>query len=449
MNEFKIHIVEDDKWYSQVLKHHLELNPEYQVKTFEDGKSFLKAMGENPNVVCLDYAIPDIKGDALLKRIKDKHPDTSVIIISGQEDVATAISLLRSGAYDYLTKDENTKDRLWKNIINIRESENLKKEVKELKKEVVKKYQDTEMLIGESAEMKKVKSLIEKAMQAEITVSITGETGTGKEVVAKSIHYSSQSGGPFVAVNVAAIPKDLIESELFGHEKGAFTGANSRRAGKFEEANGGTLFLDEIGEMDMNIQSRLLRALQEREIVRLGSNKSIPINTRVITATHKDLAVEVSEGNFREDLYYRLIGLPIKLPPLRNRGNDLKKLAQVFLQNFSEENNVEVKQLSHEAEQKLMAYSFPGNVRELKAIIDLSAVMCDGPIIEASDITYHASQSALNDLMSDRLSLKSYVAKIVQHYLDQNDRNVLAVAKILQVGKSTIYRMIQNNEVAI
>ncbi|MBN4072726.1 sigma-54-dependent Fis family transcriptional regulator [Crocinitomix catalasitica] len=449
MNEFKIHIVEDDKWYSELLKHHLELNPEYNVRIFQDGETFLKSLNDRPNVVCLDYSIPDINGADLLKKIKSELPDTSVIIISGQDDVGTAISLLRSGAYDYLIKDENTKDRLWKTIINIRESDSLKKEVKQLKKEVGNRYSDNQNLIGASLGMQKVKILIKKASQVDITVSVTGETGTGKEVVAKSIHYTSRVGGLFVAVNVAAIPRDLIESELFGHEKGAFTGADSRRIGKFEEANGGTLFLDEIGEMDPAMQSRLLRALQEREIVRLGSNKTIPINARIITATHRNLADEVNEGNFREDLYYRLIGLPIELPPLRERATDIKVLANYFLENFASENKAEIKKLSGEATQKLSSYPYPGNVRELKAIIDLAAVMTEGDIIEAEDITFHSSGPALTNIMNDKLSLKAYMARIVQHYLDENDKNVLAVARKLQVGKSTIYRMIQNREVAI
>ncbi|MCG8578039.1 MAG: sigma-54 dependent transcriptional regulator [Flavobacteriales bacterium] len=449
MEEFKIYIVEDDKWYSELLRHHLELNPDYHVKVFEDGTSFLKALPESPNVVCLDYSIPDINGAKLMKRIQEISPSTSVIIISGQEDIQVAISLLKQGAYDYLIKDENTKDRLWRSIINIRESDQLKKEVTQLKKEVGKLYEEDKSFIGESDGIKDVKALIQKAAKAEITVSITGETGTGKEVVAKSIHYTSQIKGPFVAVNVSAIPKDLLESELFGHEKGAFTGANSRRIGKFEEANGGTLFLDEIGEMDPNMQAKLLRALQEREIVRLGGNKSISIKTRVITATHRNLLEEVSKGTFRQDLYYRLIGLPIEIPPLRERKNDIKLLAQSFAINFSEQNGMGNISLTPAALTKLKTYSFPGNVRELKAIVDLAAVMCDDNTIDESDITFHSNGLEMDSLLESNLSLRGYTAKIVQHFLDKNNGNVLKVAKRLNVGKSTIYRMIQSNDVKI
>ena len=232
--------------------------------------------------------------------------------------------------------------------------------------------------------------MVEKAASTNITVSITGETGSGKEVIAKAIHYNSdRSKNPFVAVNVAAIPKDLMESELFGHEKGAFTSANTRRIGKFEEADKGTLFLDEIAELDINLQTKLLRALQEREIVRVGGNQVIPINVRIIVATNKNLMQEVHEKNFREDLYYRLLGLPIEIAPLRERDNDILILAKYFIDGFCRDNKINKKTLTEEAQQKLMGYNFPGNVRELKSIIDLAIVMSDGENIEAQHIMKH------------------------------------------------------------
>jgi len=265
-------------------------------------------------------------------------------------------------------------------------------------------------------------------------------------MVAKAIHYNSERHKKaFVAVNVAAIPRDLIESELFGHEKGSFTGANTRRIGKFEEANNGTLFLDEIGEMDINLQAKLLRVLQEREITRVGGNETVPINVRIIVATHRNLPEEVQNKTFREDLYYRLIGLPIYLPPLRDRGNDIIILAKHFMDGFCKENGSDKKSISSDAQQKLLSYPFPGNVRELKSVMELSVVLSDGETVLPEHISVNATAS-LNNLMSNEKSLKEYETQIIQHFLDKYDKDVLLVAKKLDVGKSTLYRMIQAGE---
>jgi len=449
-NQFNIIIVEDDKWYSEILKYHLELNPDYSILCFEDGLTFLNKVKQAPDLVCIDYSMPGLNGEELLKRIKVQFPSTEIIVISGQDDVATAVNLINLGAYDYLIKDEETKNKLWNTILRIRENKELKEEVRELKKEVLTKYNGNSAFIGESPQMKQVFKLIDKAGQVDITVSITGETGTGKEVVAKSIHYNStKKAKPFVAVNIAAIPNELAESELFGHEKGAFTGANSRRIGKFEEAQGGTLFLDEVGEMDINMQAKLLRALQEKEITRVGGSKKVKLDIRIIVATHRNLLEEVQKGTFRQDLYYRLLGLPIELPPLRQRGSDILLLSTYFLNEFCSSNNKPKQLLSKTAQNKLLSYPFHGNVRELKALIELSSVMSEGNTIEEEDISYRVSGGSLSDLMRTELSLKEYTSKIVQHYLDKYDKNVIKTAKALQVGKSTIYRMIQANEVKL
>jgi transcriptional regulator with PAS, ATPase and Fis domain len=247
-----------------------------------------------------------------------------------------------------------------------------------------------------------------------------------------------------VAVNVAAIPKELIESELFGHEKGSFTGADARRIGKFEQAIKGTIFLDEIGELDLNLQAKLLRVLQEREVTRIGSNNAIPIDVRIIVATHKNLAQEVQDGRFREDLYYRLLGLPIHLPPLRDRGNDVVHLAKYFIDEYAVENKTGKILLSNEAQKKLMDYSYPGNIRELKAIIELSCVMCDGNQIESKDITYN-SEKSINNILSQEMTFDDYSNLIIKFYLDKYDDNVIAVAKKLNIGKSTIYRIMKTD----
>ncbi len=446
---FKIFILEDDVWYGSMLYHYLSLNPEYIVKRFDSPREFFSRLHENPDVVTLDYSLPDSDGSEVLKRIKDFNKDIQVIVISGQEDVATAISLLKNGAFDYIVKDSDAKDRLWNTVIHLRELTGLKKEVEELRTEVGKKYDFSQMIMGKSEAVKRMYAMIEKACKTNITVSITGETGTGKEVAAKAIHYNSdRQKMPFVAVNVAAIPKELLESELFGHEKGAFTGAANRRIGKFEEADKGTLFLDEIGELDINLQAKLLRVLQEKEVIRVGGSGVTPINVRILVATHKNLLEEVKQRRFREDLYYRLFGLPIELPPLRDRGNDILILAKHFTDAFCKDNKIAKKTISQEAQQKLMQYSFPGNIRELKSVMELAVVMSDEDLIEPAHITLNSYGSAAN-ILNQEITLKEYTTQIIQHYLDKYESDVLLVAKKLDVGKSTLYRMIQTNELMV
>ncbi|NNE55903.1 MAG: sigma-54-dependent Fis family transcriptional regulator [Flavobacteriales bacterium] len=443
---FKIFIVEDDAWYSEVLEYILKLNPEYEVIKFSNGKECLDNLHTQPDLITLDYSLDDMTGAEVLKQVKTRDPNVQVVVVSGQDDVTTAVDLLRDGAYDYIVKDNEAKDRLWNAVNRIREAQEMKEEIAVLRQEVGKKY-NFDNLIGVSPLMARVKLLMEKACRTKITVSITGETGTGKEVVAKGIHYNAAiKNAPFVAVNVAAIPSELIESELFGYEKGAFTGAQTARVGKFEEANGGTLFLDEVGEMDLNMQTKLLRAIQEREVVRIGSNTPKSIDVRLIVATHKNLADEVQKGNFREDLFYRLLGLPIELPPLRDRGNDVLILARHFLDVFAKENQLGEIELDSEAKTCLTEYPFPGNIRELKAVVELAAVMCSNEIIRARDLTFNSSRN-MSDFLMEEKTLREYTNNIIRHFLEKYENNVLLVARKLDIGKSTIYRMIKNAEI--
>jgi DNA-binding NtrC family response regulator len=444
-----IYIVEDDRWYGEFLMHHIMMNSENEVEIFETGKSYEKALKKNPDIVCLDFGLPDSNGENLLKLTKTISPNTEVIIISGQEDIKIAVDLMNLGAYDYILKDDETSTRIWSTLLRVKEKSLLVSELNELRKEIKSGLKNKIDFVGNSPGIKKISLLIEKAVKTDITVSISGETGTGKEVVAKSIHYESDCKGKFVAVNVAAIPSELIESELFGHEKGAFTGANSVRIGKFEEAKNGTLFLDEIGEMNANIQAKLLRVLQEREVVRLGSNKPIKVDLRIVTATHKNLADEVHKGNFRQDLYFRLIGMPIDIPPLRARGDDILLLANKFIAVFCSDNQIEPKTLSEDSKEKLLSYHYPGNVRELRALLELSVVMTEGNTIQPEDINLYAAGQSIDSLLSQDLTLKEFTAKLVQHYLDKYDKNVVTAAEALNVGKSTLYRMIKNGEVIL
>ncbi|MCH2223417.1 MAG: sigma-54 dependent transcriptional regulator [Crocinitomicaceae bacterium] len=444
MEVFRIIVAEDDKWYSDFLSYQLELIPEYEVEVVRSGKELKKALFSRPNLITLDYQLPDSDGLELLKFIKKESPDTEVLIISGQEELEVAVELFREGAYDYLMKDVDTKERLWNLVSKIKEQQQLKGKVEELQNEVNKKYKFEKFLVGNSPNFKGMFKLLEKAAGSSINVSITGETGTGKEVVAKSIHYNSAfSKKKFVAVNIAAIPEGLIESELFGHEKGAFTGASSLRIGKFEEANGGTLFIDEVGELDLNSQVKLLRVLQEREVQRVGGNKPIQINCRIICATHKDLTAEVEKGTFRQDLFYRLVGLPIKIPTLRDRKQDILVLAKHFIDEALPKKNMIT--ISEEARKKMMNHSYPGNVRELKSVIELASVMCEGGEIKAHDITFMGGGS-MSSILLENLTLKEMNKRIILQCLDEMNQNIPEVSKRLGIGKSSIYRLLKEIE---
>jgi two-component system, NtrC family, response regulator AtoC len=446
MDAYHIFIVEDDVWYSELLNYQLSLNPDYQVTRFATGSDCLKNLHKKPDLITIDYSLPDMTGAELFKKIRAANPSVPVIAISGQNDVHTAVDLLKAGVNDYLVKSDNIKELLWNAVIRVRENQSLKKEVEFLREELGHKYEIGNIIKGTSPAIKKIFSLIEKAGKANINVSVTGETGTGKELVAKAIHYNSdRSKKPFVALNMSAIPSELLESELFGYEKGAFTGAAGRKTGKFEEANKGTLFLDEIGEMEPAMQSKLLRVLQERELTRLGGHEKVKLDVRLIVATHKNLAELVKKGSFREDFYYRIMGLPIELPPLRDRGTDIVLLAKTFLDDFIKENRMEPKQLSNAAKTKLMSYPFPGNVRELRSAIELAAVMCDGKEISADDIGFHTPAGDSFAVAGDK-TMDEYTRDIIKAYLDKYDNNVLKVAQKLDIGKSTIYKLLQDRK---
>ncbi|ALW87284.1 regulator [Hymenobacter sedentarius] len=445
---FKIFVVEDNQWYGELLLHRLGQNPNNSVQRFTTARACLEQLGQQPDFITLDYSLPDAKGEQVLRQIKERLPGTEVVVISGQEDVSTAVSMLRQGAYDYLVKDDNTLDRLWNLVGKVEQQVRLRRENTQLRKQIGSRYSPGQAILGEHASVQLVQALIAKAARTAITVSVSGETGTGKELVAKAIHYqSSRAGQPLVAVNMAAIPRELVESELFGHEKGAFTGAVARRVGRLEEAHGGTLFLDEIADLEPSLQAKLLRVLQEREVTRVGGSHTVAFDVRLIVATHRDLLAEVQAGRFREDLYYRLLGLPIVLPPLRQRGNDILLLAEAFIAEFCALNNLPPRQLTNGARARLLEHPFPGNVRELKAVVELAAVLADGEQIQAADLPLRAGPAAVGP--GSQLSLRDQTTAIVQACLDEMGGDVLAVAARLRIGKSTIYRMLQQRELTL
>ncbi len=441
-NPFLIFVVEDNDWYKRLIVHCFESNPDFKVESFETGEALLQQIGRNPDVVSLDYRLPDMLGDVLLDKIKKHNAEIEVLIVSEQEDVETAVDLLRKGAFDYIVKEKDIRNKLLNSVKHIIDNRGLRKEIQTLRKEVRNKYNFSQ-IIGDSPEIKKVFDMITKSLDTNINVSITGETGTGKEVTAKTIHYNSKfHKGPFVPVNMAAIPAELMESELFGHEKGAFTGAITRRIGKFEQANGGTLFLDEIGEMDVNVQAKLLRVLQEKEVVRVGGEKAIAIDCRIITATNVNLLDEVNEKRFREDLYYRIKGIPIHLPPLRERRTDILLLSQYFIKKFCQDNGMPIKTISEEAREKLMSYTWHGNIRELKSTIELAIVMSADSELSASDIMVDFREAS-PDLLGQDITLREYNRRIVDIYMNKYNNDTKVVAQKLDIGQTTVYRLLK------
>ncbi|MEO0468304.1 MAG: sigma-54 dependent transcriptional regulator [Bacteroidota bacterium] len=389
----KVFIIEDDPIFGKVVQRAIENEGDmYDVRVFKSGQAFFDNLHLNPDIVSIDYNLPDMTGLDILKRVKKYNEDISTVILSGQDRVEVVVEAYTNGASRYIIKNENAIVEMAQVVKNLSNNVSLRKEVEVLREEILDRNSKYYKVVGESSGILKILKMVQKVEKSDILVLITGESGTGKEVIANTIHYNSnRRRKPFVPVNVAAIPADLIESELFGHEKGAFTGASGRRIGKFEEAHNGTIFLDEIGEMELGLQTKLLRVLQEGTITRLGSNKEIKLDVRVLAATNKNLGKEVQAGRFREDLYYRLQGFLLHLPPLRERGNDIVILAKHFLKNFCDNSKMPAKTLSKEALESLMAHDWPGNVRELRALIERAVLISDSDNINSDDLIYSES----------------------------------------------------------
>lgn len=385
----KIFVVEDDPTYTKFLQYVLSLDPDFETEYFTTGKDLIEKLHKKPAVITLDYSLPDMPGEKVLRAIREFDPDISVIVISAQEKIGTAVELLKLGAFDYIAKDEEAKDRILNAIKNARNKSSLIREIDRLKEEISAKYEFDKSIVGNSPAIKNVFGLLEKAVKTQITVSITGETGTGKELVAKAVHYNSKrKSKPFIAVNIAAIPRDLIESELFGHEKGSFTSAIKQRIGKFEQASGGTLFLDEIGDMSLSAQAKVLRALQENTITRVGGEKEIKVDVRIIAATNKNLTKEIAEGRFREDLFHRINVIPIEVPALNERPDDIPLLINHFLTIVAEDYGSTPKKIDAKAVEELKGLPWTGNIRELKNVVERLVIMSDKTITLADVKTY-------------------------------------------------------------
>ncbi|NJB83764.1 sigma-54-dependent transcriptional regulator [Wenyingzhuangia aestuarii] len=385
----KILIIEDEDAIRRVLKRIIaDENKAYLVEDVEDGiKGLELVQAHDYDLILCDIKMPKMDGVEVLEKLKELKPEIPVIMISGHGDLDTAVQTMRMGAYDYISKPPDL-NRLLNTVRNALDQKQLIVENKILKKKVSKKYE----MIGESDPITHIKQMIDKVAPTDARVLITGPNGTGKELVAHRLHdLSERSKAPMVEVNCAAIPSELIESELFGHVKGSFTGANKDRAGKFEAANGGTIFLDEIGDMSLSAQAKVLRALQESKISRVGSDKDIKVDVRVLAATNKDLRKEIAEGRFREDLYHRLAVILIQVPALNERRDDVPMLILHFTNVIAKEQGMTPKQFSKEAIELLKEYNWTGNIRELRNVVERLLILGEKEI-SATDVKMFASK---------------------------------------------------------
>ncbi len=385
----RILIVEDEKAIRNVLKNILaDEDKSFELEEAENGKEAIDMVADKEyDLVLCDIKMPGVDGIEVLENIRQKHPDTSVIMISGHGDLDTAVECMRKGAYDYISKPPDL-NRLLTTVRRALDRTDLVKENKTLKRKISKGYQ----MVGESEALEAIKEMIEKVAPTDARVLITGPNGTGKELVAHWIHQKSERNkGPMIEVNCAAIPSELIESELFGHKKGAFTSAVKDRKGKFEQANGGTLFLDEIGDMSLSAQAKVLRALQEGKITPVGGDKEVKVNVRVLAATNKNLAKEIEKGDFREDLYHRLSVILIKVPALNDRKEDIPVLTEYFAQKIAEEQGTAPKKFSDDAMEELKKIDWTGNIRELRNVVE-RLIILGGSEVSGSDVRTFASK---------------------------------------------------------
>ena len=440
----KILVIDDDPSLRRVLEYNLEEDG-HEVTVAASGSDGLQAFDElGTALVITDLKMPGIDGFQVLREIKERSPDTLVIIITAFGAVETAVEAMKLGAYDYITKPFN-RDELKMVVRKALQVTSLSRENRQLREELTEKI-DFRNIVGISREMEKVFQVVRKIANTDATVLITGESGTGKELVAKALHtLSSRKAAPFVPINCAAIPRDLLESELFGHVKGAFTGAVRDKLGKFKQADGGTLFLDEVGELPLDLQPKLLRALQERIVEPVGGTEAQQLDVRVVAATNLDLEQAMGDGAFREDLYYRLSVIPLHIPPLRERKDDIPLL----LKHFTARQGAATVKFSSEAVKTLVSYHWPGNVRELENTVERLLILREGDTIEQGDLpekvrTTHktvASGSIVN-LPAEGYSLEQLEREIVLEALERNDWNQTAASRFLRIPRHVlIYRM--------
>lgn len=438
----KIAVVDDDLEMGRVVKD-LLTEEGYDVSQFSSAAEALVSFKTQiPQVLITDHKMKDIDGLMFLKKVQTDHPEIVSIMMTAFGSIETAIEAMRSGAYHYIVKPFKN-DELVLLVRRAMERSSLKTENKILKRQLTKTF-EVESIVGKSPAMTDIFELIKLVAPSTSTVLITGESGSGKEMVARALHNSGpRKVKPFVPLNCTAIPENLLESELFGHVKGSFTGAISDRKGLFEEAEKGTLFLDEIGDLSLTLQAKLLRVLQEREIRPVGGSQSKKVDVRIVAATHRDLRIMVKDGKFREDLFYRLNVVPIRVPPLRERTQDIPLLVESFIQKFAAQNHSKVQGVSPEALAVLMAHPWPGNVRELENVIERAMVLTRGSVIEKAlvlDSALQEAKSSVEQLHADRPTLEKLEERYIKLIMSEVDNSKDEAAKILGVSRRTLYR---------
>ncbi len=438
--QVKILVVDDEAIIRDSLRDWLS-DAGHFVLTAENGSQALEIIQrENPAVAIADLVMPGMDGIELMKRTKELAADTMFIIITAYGSIPTAVAAVREGAYDYIEKPFSP-ERVELLVAKLSERQRLVEENIALRQELEERY-CFEDIVTKSPKMKQIIELIKVVAKSNTTVLITGESGTGKELVARAIHSQSRrTDRPFVPVSCAALPESLLSSELFGHEKGAFTGAHIQRKGKIEFANRGTLFLDEIGEMSANIQVHLLRVLEEKEFARVGGNELVRADVRIISATNKDLKKAVASGQFREDLYYRLNVVNIELPPLRERREDILLLSRHFLKKFTLENQKEISGFSREVNDFLLKYQWPGNVRELENTIERAVILARGRHIGIDSLLQRASELGTSAIPGT--SLKEVERNHITGVLKQTSGNYTEAARILGISRATLYNKVK------
>lgn len=438
--KFTILVIDDEKNIREGLAADFEMDG-YNVKLAANGKEGLDYLSKGDvDIVITDLRMSGISGEDVLKQVTTQMPGIPVIVLTGHGSIDSAVSAMQNGAYDFLTKPLNLEhlELVVKRALKGRE---LSLQHQELLSEVKSKSLDN--MIGKSPAMQKVNTLIQKVADSKISVLITGESGVGKEVVADAIQQSSlRKDKPFIKVHCAALSESLLESELFGHEKGAFTGAESLHKGKFELADGGTIFLDEIGEISQSVQIKLLRVLQEKTFERVGGEDTIEVDVRIISATNKKLEEEVKQKRFREDLYFRLKGIEITVPPLRERKDDIPLLLNSFLKKYNKENNKDVKGFSSSAKNILLNYNWPGNIRELQHCVESAVVMSNGVEIQSEDLTIDSTSQKSSSVISVPYgtSLEEAEKIVILENLRSNNGNKTKTAETLKIGRKTLHR---------
>jgi two-component system, NtrC family, response regulator AtoC len=452
-----VFIVDDELAISKLLTYWVKDKWGYQVEVFGSGEEMLKRLSAKPDLVLQDIMLPGIDGVECLKRIKQFDENIPVIMLSAQGNIEVAVDSLRFGAFDYFPKPIDIQ-RLEPAVKNAIRAYDLQKELDNLKENVKQEY-SFDNIVSADGRMQDVFKLVSKVLNNDITVLIHGESGTGKELIARAVHYNGKrKDKPFVVVNCASIPRELLESELFGHEKGSFTGAHQRKLGKFELANEGTIFLDEVGELEMLLQAKLLRVIQERTFERVGGNDLIKTDVRIISATNKDLKKSVDNKEFREDLYYRLNSFPINIPPLRHRRGDLMILAHHFLEVFNKRLGKQIKGFSKKALKLIYDYPWPGNIRELENTVERCLIIAEKDIIDIEDFPMHIrtaeSYSGIDSggkLFSDDviIPIEKLKEEAIRHALEVTNGNIVEAADKLQLARATIYRLMEKYKIEI